>query len=550
MDNAPFDRDEIIEDQIEQYEPATERRQPVVHHFRQIVFWPLQLITTGDRAGYQILEDMKDAPWNAQGDKFGTAEEIFGERHYREFVSFLPQVQRFLYGDSRSKNSKFSENDISMRVFQRHDIKGVRITLDLDMAPVTCDVVHTGLFFFYDVDAVILVCEIAANNIPLSTAQKLMQRFGRAYPAGWREDGWPIHCPVLVEWLGEDGHVLAMSDYHNRPRFLQFVDERRAACIASHWEYLLHPLTNDAECEVSPLRLREIEYYRMPVMSYLALDKLDALTQADYIALALATAPAPRDQKTLPYSKRFLQKFETKHNYERRYAGGLDTPGLDTRFLTCGEAFTIVSAGAQESMKDDERGLLSQFRHQYFLLFLIAHFHKSALLMISDRMAGSIKQFNPLIPESRRAFRNATFMLQETFLRFSQRYLFTEISGRTHIRDLFHMVREQLGIERLHAEVRDEISDMVHYLDSNALRRQSGSMHRLTVVTIIGMVGTITTGFLGMNLLAAADEPFSLKTIYFGVVTLLAAALTALSIVYSSPLGRLFEKLSGDIRKE
>ena len=33
-----------------------------------------------------------------------------------------------------------------------------------------------------------------------------------------------------------------------------------------------------------------------------------------------------------------------------------------------------------------ERRLLAQFRHQYFLLFLIAHFHKAALLMLSDRL--------------------------------------------------------------------------------------------------------------------------------------------------------------------
>ena len=31
-----------------------------------------------------------------------------------------------------------------------------------------------------------------------------------------------------------------------------------------------------------------------------------------------------------------------------------------------------------------ENGLLGQFRHQFFLLALIPHFHKAALLMLSD----------------------------------------------------------------------------------------------------------------------------------------------------------------------
>jgi hypothetical protein len=546
-DNALIQHDDA-EGTCAESEEMSDSAEPVVRHFRQIVVWPLQLITKNGDDGYHLLEKMGDAPWKAQGDKFGLDDELFGERHYREFISFLPHMQRFLYGDSHAEGNTHGNGDISMRVFQRNDIKQVRVTLDIDTTPVTCDVVHTSLLFFYDVDAVALVCEIAANEIPLSTAQKLMQRFGRAYPAGWHEDGWPIHCPVLVEWLGKEGHVLSTSDYHNRPRFLQFVDERRAACIASHWEYMLHPLVNDADPAPGKLRLREIEYYRMPVMTYLTLDDLDALTKADYIALSLATAPASNDK--LPFSDQFLKKFEAKHYYERRYAGGLDAPQLDTRFLTCGEAFTIVSAGVSEGMKDDERGLLSQFRHQYFLLFLIAHFHKSALLMIADRMAGSIKKFDPLDADSRQAFRHATFKLQEAFLRFSQRYFFTEISGRTHIRDMFHMVRNHLDIQRLYTETREELTDMVHYLDSNTLRRQSGSMHRLTVVTIVGMVGTISTGFLGMNLIAAADEVFSLKTLYFGAVTLLAAGLTALSIVYSGPLGRLFARLSGDTRKD
>lgn len=529
--------------------------QPNVRDFHQIVLWPLQLISSDSKAAsrgfHTILEEMSDTPWTPQGDKFGNVEEHFSERHYREFISFLPHVQRFLYGDSRNADASGEPRpgDISMRLFQRHDIKRVRVKTSPDDASVICDVLHTGLLFFYDVDAVILVCEIAAENIPLNIAQKLMQRFGRAYPAGWRQDGRPIHCPVLVEWLGEDGQVLCTSDYHVRDRYMRFVEERRASCIANHWEYLLAPIVNDASETPGALRIREIEYYRMPVMAYITLDDLRALRKTDYISLSLATSPPPRDKETLPFSERFLQRFETHHKYERLYAGGLDAPGIETRFLTCGEAFTIVSAGMSDCLSDFERGLLSQFRHQYFLLFLIAHFHKSALLMISDRMVGWIKRFNPLEPKSVQAFRDGIFKLQESFLRFSQRYYFTQISGRSHIRDMFQMTREHLVLDKLHEEVRSEITDMVQYLDSNTLRKQSGSMHRLTVVTILGMIGTIATGFLGMNLLSEVDSPFSTKAFYFALVTLIAAGLTAFSLVFSGPLSRLFEKFSGDERK-
>ena len=48
---------------------------------------------------------------------------------------------------------------------------------------------------------------------------------------------------------------------------------------------------------------------------------------------------------------------------------------------------------------------------------------------------------------------------------------------------------------------------MNSYLDADSLRRQANTVVRLTVVTIFGLIGTVTTGFLGMNLLAEADAP-------------------------------------------
>ena len=46
---------------------------------------------------------------------------------------------------------------------------------------------------------------------------------------------------------------------------------------------------------------------------------------------------------------------------------------------------------------------------------------------------------------------------------------------------------------------------MSDYLESDTLRRQANTVVRLTVVTAFGLIGTVATGFLGMNLLALAD---------------------------------------------
>ena len=76
---------------------------------------------------------------------------------------------------------------------------------------------------------------------------------------------------------------------------------------------------------------------------------------------------------------------------------------------------------------------------------------------------------------------------------------------------LFHLCADHLDLDPLYAEVKERIHDMDEYLDSDSLRRQANTVVRLTVVTVFGLIGTVTTGFLGMNLIAAADEPLATK---------------------------------------
>lgn len=57
---------------------------------------------------------------------------------------------------------------------------------------------------------------------------------------------------------------------------------------------------------------------------------------------------------------------------------------------------------------------------------------------------------------------------------------------------------------------------------------------RLTVVTIFGLIGTVTTGFLGMNLLAEADAPMGRKLWIFAIVFVLTLVLTFYTMAKSS----------------
>jgi hypothetical protein len=68
----------------------------------------------------------------------------------------------------------------------------------------------------------------------------------------------------------------------------------------------------------------------------------------------------------------------------------------------------------------------------------------------------------------------------------------------------------------------------------------------LTVVTVFGLIGTVVTGFLGMNLLAEADEPFAWRALIFAVTLVATGAITIFTVVKSKPLADFLDALSDE----
>ena len=97
--------------------------------------------------------------------------------------------------------------------------------------------------------------------------------------------------------------------------------------------------------------------------------------------------------------------------------------------------------------------------------------------------------------------------MMEVFLRFTHRYWFHEVSQpEPRAQRLRPAAAEHLGNDELYEEVRHEVVDMSNYLDSDSARRQANTVLRLTVVTILGLIGTVASGLLGMNLLDEAHR--------------------------------------------
>jgi len=337
--------------------------------------------------------------------------------------------------------------------------------------------------------------------------------------------------------------VLAVSDYERKEAFLAYVGEHRAPCFAAHWRFLLHPLVPDYSGEKGQIRYRQVEYGRMPLLVYLAMDDVRALSRGDFVRIGLVTAPGA--SQALPYAEGYVGDFEQRYCYDQFWNESRSgRPG--SRTMCCGHAFAMVGDAHEPFFVDRNGGLLGQFRHQYFLLFLIPHIHKATLLMLSDRMADALNRLDIRDAESVKRFKRTIRQLLEIFLRFTHRYWFHEVSDQPQARELYRMTSNYLGSDRLYTEIRDEIEDMSAYLESDTLRRQANTVVRLTVVTAFGLIGTVATGFLGMNLIALAEAPLLDRIAIFLFVLIVTGVLTFYTIVKSKRLSDFLEALSDE----
>lgn len=522
---------------------------PLVEHFRQILFWPVQLVEApGAMKSHDHAEVFAalgpNNPWRVVTDEFTGNPHEFQERHYSEFVTFLPPVQRFLYGQTLDTSNRTSGNN-PIKVMRRNDIAAIRVTATPNDAPVTLRIAHVDLYFFYDIDIAILALEFYADDLPLADAQNVMFRLGRIYPSFWHKDGVPGHCAVKTEWLSADGGVLAVSDFEDREAYLAHVCRYRAARIGAHWEFLLQPMVPHDRNQ-GALRYRQLEYYRMPQMTFLALDDAEALDRSDYVRLAHAHGPHDASGRGGLVAAHQSSDFESKHCYDATCERRDPADWPSTRYMSCGHAFVVTGDARNPFFVNADYGLLNSFRHQHFMLFLIAHFQKAALMMFSDRLAEAVNRLDVSDPRAVLAFRAATRQALETFLRFTHRYWYHVVSNQEQAHDLFALCRGHLELDCLYEDVRQEVQEMSQFLENEAMRRQNESVSRLTVVTAFGLIGTVATGFLGMNLFDHASYGPLTKLAIFLAAFVPVMLLTFYTIAKSTRLTEFLDALANE----
>jgi hypothetical protein len=508
----------------------------VVREFRHLLLWPLQLRRMSRASGFANPWDALKAnpgPWRLVKDNLLVDDESCSAG-YREFVYFLPYVQRFLYGFGEAD----AKTPSSLTVFRRDDIAKVRIRLRESAEPVTYDVARVRLMFFYDVDIALFALEIEGRDVPLADAVETMDRFGRPYPPSWDAQGQAAHCTWQVEFLDAAGHLLTASDYGDREKYITLVRDIKQTPLSLHWENLLKPMV-PAYLGGGPLQYYQIENKRIPIMSFLAFDEPRELTRADLARIAYAAKWGPSDR--LPFSAKFLEDFEERHCYDRFWEAEDPGAGMDTRYTFTGPAFAMITRHGPASQE-----LADIFRHQFYRIGIIVNFHKGALLNLSNRFSISVERLRVGDYDSVRIFKQTVRETLELFLRFNHRYWFHEISNQVLAADVYRRWADELGSQALYEDVREEARDINEYLDADRTRRSADNAQRLTVVSACGMVGMVATGFLGMNIFNYADVQAWEKFAIFVVVFIPSVALTAWTVLISRRLATFMEALASE----
>lgn len=498
--------------------PTDNTTSPKLQHFRQILFWPLRLIPPeGDKTKIEkngFAEYMREklsttsANWCSQNDLYnrGTASEEI--TRYAELVYFHPFIQRFLYDNASNFEGKKKHRPV-LQICRRTDVSKLKITLR-EGQELKFDVDRIHLYVF-DIEVAILVMEISsqtlADNTNLGQIQDFLDQFRRAYPPYWDRDD-AGHSPQVVKFLGNNNELLVEGQYNEPKDYLSFVRHYKISPVAEHWKFLLNPFVPYERFNVNTDKVRylQIEDERIPYMAYFAFDDPRLLTNGDMMRLGFAESSGNSD--SLPYSSQFAKQFERDYCYDRFWENDRHE-WMNTRYICCGYAFTMIGTDEPYFFSDGKVGALAHFRHHYFQMGLIAHFHKAALLMLWDDLAQAVAKFSK-DRQSRQQFHDEVRDILEKLLHFTHRYWFTEVSNQIQAKELFDMWSKHLGSRELFDRVMKEAQDAHQYLEMDEQKQQTDTTVRLTVVATVGLIFVLTLTFfstpLGQNLLSTTSK--------------------------------------------
>jgi hypothetical protein len=524
----------------------------IFQRYNQILIWPLEVLGVRIPGGGVKPFDFKANPFSSENIAIKNPDDIWhpvdylrreaGDHDnllYAEYVYFHRFAQRFLYPGLKDK--------ALFKIWKREDIGGVIIRPAGGLPEERFDVrrVH---FYLFETQIAILVVEIEADReISRASAFAVQNEFRRAYSPFFGEGKGGL-SPEYVLWLDSNGLPFSSSaasadsplsasaarsggsNYHApddlrawataeglKKRYAAEPDRLRAELVRLY-ESEAHPPQREALVPIEPAETQAgrrmpmsshwawllpvwlepdyIEDDRIPQMHHVQVDRPHGVTRGDLIRLCFADGVSDA-QKDLPYGREFLAKFEEEHCYDRFWS---KDQGLTTRYMCCGYGFTLLTDNgwfATNVLRD-------HFRHHYFQLGLLAHYHRASLLRFSRRLSEADTHIK------RREVRMA-------FADFTNQHWFREVSNQDQGRELFRLWSKQLGNQELFDQVHAESTAVEEIVSAEEERLRLAAQYAQTenMVGLSASVDVLTRRLLALALLTLVAAVLTLFVTFF-----------------------------------
>ncbi|MGJ5816983.1 hypothetical protein [Paludibaculum fermentans] len=416
---------------------------------------------------------------------------------YQDMVFFHPFVRRVFFdtGDSFSAECGETENMVHcytipllhlgetgrQLVFEAEDARGRKASLRVS---------DLRLFMFSN-GIGILTLGVEATHLPVADALWINEMMRKVYPSSGRqlrEGRTPSRLTLKLEGGGETQVI---------------VEETFSKCVMKGY---LPPLSrtitellyflNYSKQEFEPL-LDE----RMIVYSYLSVDASSVPPEfhmsEDYEILMSRLLFVDRWGDDYRYDADFTREALRKQVY-RRWAHQGTLYGF-TSFSNV----TMVMGRFDCDEHQLKEGFLvhRMFMSRYYLTALVALFYRATLLDFSERTALVSRALGRRFGTTKvtdEDTRNVAKLMAE-FQLFSNYWHFSELANKDEEIEHFQMQCDAFRLGPMKSEVEQEIEKLNYSLDRIYQLRNTESINRLAMLSMILGGGAMVTGYFGMN---------------------------------------------------
>ncbi|NBO93469.1 MAG: hypothetical protein EBV06_14330 [Planctomycetia bacterium] len=477
----------------------------VVGEFRLILIWPVVLRGVPNRGAPQDPLISQWSKWFIQNARWKDAFQnnpdgqpyddnditpIPDSYRYEEIVYFHPFVRDFLMGDGGTK-----KKDLSTRILKRDDVHAVDVVVDPGETPKRFRVERCELHLM-KTRVALLAIELMAEGRNLWELQKFQDQFRRIYPPFWKGEQVPGLCVQQVTWLDADDKPLRASDVTTQQqKYRDFTQQGAEPPVCDHWQFFfgpLQPLQSRKQLEEGnaySLCYQQLTDERIPTMSYFAVPDPSAISEGDADRITFVDAPDDTGKpNSYPYNFMFLEKRRAGHTYDRFSHYG-------TTYYCSGYGFSMIG-------KDDPffRNILkTHFQRHYFLMNLLAHYQRAALLDFSDELSNAIKDLageGPHEELNNAKFRKHVEELQMRFLKFRTRAYFPEVSNQLQAQELWLLIFNHLNTKVLFEVVDSTSERLTGVLAENETRQLTRVATKVVPISLALAVASAMLGII------------------------------------------------------